>query len=224
MFEALLKSFPMAMGIAFSAAPVLAVIMLLMTNKAKINTPIFLIGWLAGIQVVGTVIILSPGIIADHGGMSDHTGTAKIVLGTILLLLIIPAFKKKSKQADTPRIPKIFNSLDNFSLAKIFFIGFAFSGLSLKNAVLAASGAAHIHTTSLIDYFETIMAVFFFSFIASFTLIIPVVIYFLMPIKMDTILLTWRNWLIKNHWNIVLTMLLVAGVLMISIGVKIHMA
>lgn len=224
MIEALLKSFPMAIGIAFSAAPVLAVIMLLMTQKAKINAPIFLVGWLVGIQVVGTLIIFSPGIIANHGGMSDNTGTAKIILGITLLLLLIPALIKKKIQGDIPRTPKIFNSFDNFGLFKIFFFGFTFSGLSLKNAVLVASGAAHIHTTNLVDYFETILAVFFFSIIASFTLILPIVIYFLMPTKMDVILLSWRNWLIQNHWNIVLTMLFAAGILLVGIGANIHLS
>ena len=224
MFEALTKSFPMAIGIALSAAPILAIIYLLMTKRAKINAPVFLLGWLAGIQVIATIIIFMPGVITPHGGISTHTGTGKIILGIILLLLAIPSHKKKLKQGDKVRVPKLFNSIDEFGVAKVFFIGFAFSALSVKNVALSASGAAHIHTTSLVDYVETLTAVFFFSLIASSTIIIPIIIYFFNPIKMESVLMTWRNWLIKNHWDIIITMLVVSGIMLISIGVKIHMA
>jgi len=120
MFEALIKSLPMAVGIALSAGPILATIMLLMTQKAKVNAPVFLAGWIIGIQVVGSIIIFMPGVIADHVGMSDETGTAKIILGIVLLLLILPSFKKKQKQGEIERVPKLFNSLDKFGPVKIF--------------------------------------------------------------------------------------------------------
>ena len=88
MFEAIIKSFPMAMGIAFSPGPILAIIMLLMTKRAKISGPVFLLGWIIGIQLVGSIIIFMPGVIASHGGMSDATGTVKIITGILLLLLV----------------------------------------------------------------------------------------------------------------------------------------
>ncbi len=222
MFEALTKSFPMAMGIALSPAPILAIIMLLMTRRAKFIAPFFLFGWLVGIQIVGTFIIFMPGVIANHGGMSDTTGTMKIILGIVLLMLIFPIHKKKKSQGEKERVPKIFNKLDGFGMLKVFLIGFVFSGLSIKNIALSASGAAHIHTTSLIDYFETLMAVFYFSLMSSFTLIIPILIYMIVPKKAEISLLLLRNWLVKHHWDIAMVMLLVSGILLFSIGMKIH--
>ena len=222
MLEALIKSFPMAMGIALSPAPILAIIMLLMTKRAKISAPLFLLGWIIGLQIVGVIIILMPGVIADHGGMSDTTGTVKIIAGIVLLLLIIPIWIKKKKQEGKERIPKLFNNLDEFGVIKVFIIGFTFSALSFKNVALSASGAAHIHTTSLIDYFETLIGVFLFSIIASFTIILPILIYFLAPNKIEILLLKWRSWLIKYNKDILMLMLLVAGIMLVSIGIKIH--
>ena len=223
MFEALIKSFPMAMGIALSPTTILAVIMLLMSSNGKLKSIAFLLGTIIGIQIIGTLIIFIPGLIADHGGLSDHTGTGKIIFGIILLILIYPIRRKKKNQRDKERLPKVFNGLDKFGVIKIFIIGFVFSALSVKNIALSASGAAHIRATSLAFYLETLLGVFFFSLIASFTIIIPIVIYFIMPLKTEQVLLNWRNWLIKNHWNIVMLMLLASGLLLLSIGVKIHM-
>jgi len=222
MLEAILKSFPMAMGIALSPGPILAIIMLLMTKRAKTSGPLFLLGMFLGIQIVGSIIIFVPGVIASHGGMSDATGTIKIIAGFVMLLLIIPIWLKKKKEGNVHRIPKIFNKLDEFGSLKVFLIGLVFSAFSVKNAALSASGAAHIHTTSLIDYFETLLGVFFFSVLSTITVIIPIVIYFLAPIKTAVLLKKWRDWLIKHHWDIVMAMLLIAGGLLISIGLRIH--
>ena len=223
MFEAIIKSFPMAMGIAFSPGPILAIIMLLMTKRARVSGSLFLLGWIVGIQIVGTIIIFMPGVIASHGGMSDTTGTVKIIVGILLLILIYPVFIKKKKQGNKERIPKIFNSIDSFGSVKVFIIGFVFSALSIKNAALTASGAAHIHTSSLIDYVETLLGVFFFSVIASFTLILPILIYFIVPHKTEVLLQKWRDWLMKHHWDIVMSMLAISGILLIYVGLKIHL-
>ena len=225
MFEALTKSFPMAMGIAFSPTSLLAIIILLMSQNGKLKSISFFFGTIIGIQIIGTLVIFIPGLIADHGGMSDHTGTGKIILGMLLLVSVYPILQKKKKQGTTERIPKVFKSLDGFSLIKIFIIGFVFSAFSIKNMALSASGAIHIRTTSTVIYYiETLLGVFLFSLLASFTIIIPIVISFLVPKKTESILLNLRDWLVRNHWNIVMFMLIISGALLLYIGVGIHMA
>ena len=214
----------MAMAITLSPGPILAIVVLLMTKKAKVNGLLFLLGWFIGIQIIASAIIFMPGVIADHGGMSDHTGTAKIILGTVLLVLILPIYLKKKKEGDKVRVPAVFNKLDGFGPVKIFIIGFVFSAVSVKNIALSASGAAHIHTTSLIDYFETLLAVFYFSIIASLTILIPIILYLSSPEKVMVELLKLRNWLVKHHWDLVMIMLFVAGVLLIGIGANIHLS
>lgn len=223
LIDALQISWPMALGIALSPGPILAVIVLLMTPQAKSSAPSFLIGWLLAILGVGTFIILLPGVVASHGGLSDTTGLVKLILGMVLLTLIFPIWKKRPKSGDLMKVPKIFQGIDNFGISKSFIAGFLSSGLSIKNFALSASGAAHIDTTSLIDYFETFIGFFLFSLIASFTLILPIILYFIAPKKMDRIGLKLKTWLIKYYTIIVISMLLVFGLLLIFIGLKIYL-
>lgn len=61
--DALTISWPMALGIALSPGPVLAIVLLLMTPQAKTSAPSFLSGWLLGILGVGTLVILLPGVV-----------------------------------------------------------------------------------------------------------------------------------------------------------------
>ena len=51
--NALTISWPIALGIALSPGPVLAVVVLLMTLQAKSSAPFFLSGWLLGILGLG---------------------------------------------------------------------------------------------------------------------------------------------------------------------------
>lgn len=223
LIDALQNSWPMALGIALSPAPVLAVIVLLMTPRAKTSAPSFLSGWLLGILGVGTFVILLPGVVASHGGLSDATGIVKILLGMILLILIFPIWKKRPRSGDPFKAPKIFQGIDNFGMTKSFIAGFLSSGLSIKILALSASGAAHIDTTSLVDYFETLIGLVLFSLVASFTLILPIIVYFLSPKKMDQIGLKLKAWLIKYYTIMIVTMLFVFGSLLVYIGLNIYL-
>jgi len=223
LIDAFHKSWPMALGIALSPGPVLAVIVLLMTPRAKSSAPSFLIGWLLGILGIGTFIILLPGVIASHGGISDTAGIVKVILGLLLLILIFPIWTNRPKSGDPIKVPKIFQGIDNFGMTKSFIAGVLSISLSIKNLALGASGAAHIDATSLIDYFETFIGLFLFSLVASFTLILPIIIYFLAPQKMQGIALKMKTWLIKYYTIIIVSMLLVFGLVLIYIGLKIYL-
>lgn len=223
LIDAFQKSWPMALGIALSPGPVLAVLVLLMTPQAKTSAPSFLSGWLLGILGVGTFVIFLPGVVASHGGLSDTTGIVKIILGIVLLILIFPIWRKRPKQGDAMRVPRIFKGIDKFGMRKSFIVGILSSGLSIKNLALSASGAAHIDATSLVDYYETLLALLFFSLLASFTLILPIIVYFLSPKKVEQIGLKFRAWINKYYTIILMTLLLIFGILLIYIGLKIHL-
>ncbi len=50
---------PSAVGVAFSPIPIIAVILMLGTPKARTNGPAFAIGWVLGLVIVSTVIVLA---------------------------------------------------------------------------------------------------------------------------------------------------------------------
>ena len=139
------------------------------------------------------------------------------------MIIIFPIWKNRPKSGDLIKIPKIFQGIDNFGMTKSFIAGFLSSGLSIKNFALAASGAAHIDATALVDYFETFIGLFLFSIIASFTLIIPIIIYFISPKKMERIGLKLKTWLIQNYTIITILMLLIFGMVLIFIGLKVYL-
>src|SRR3954451_21998008 len=54
-------------GVALSPVPIIAVVLMLATPRGRVNGPAFLGGWLVGLAVVGTVVLLA----ASGGGASS---------------------------------------------------------------------------------------------------------------------------------------------------------
>jgi Sap, sulfolipid-1-addressing protein len=51
--EAIGQPLPFAVGVALSPAPIAAVILMLITPRARANGPAFILGWIVGIAVAG---------------------------------------------------------------------------------------------------------------------------------------------------------------------------
>jgi len=83
---------PAAIGVAISPIPIIAVILMLFTPRARSNGPAFLVGWVVALLVVGGIGIL----IADKASESSGTGPgtfASLVLTVLGVLLVLLALR-----------------------------------------------------------------------------------------------------------------------------------
>ena len=48
---------PFAVGVALSPIPIVAVVLMLTTQRARVNGAVFIAGWLAGLAVVGAIAL-----------------------------------------------------------------------------------------------------------------------------------------------------------------------
>jgi len=60
MGQAIGGSLSLAVGIALSPIPIIAVALMLTNRRAKINGPAFVLGWLVGLGIVGPSSLSSP--------------------------------------------------------------------------------------------------------------------------------------------------------------------
>ena len=56
MGQAIGGSLPLAVGIALSPIPIIAVVLMLTSRRAKVNGPTFVLGWLIGLGIVGAML------------------------------------------------------------------------------------------------------------------------------------------------------------------------
>jgi hypothetical protein len=77
---------PLAVGIAISPIPIIAVILMLLSPRAKGTSLGFMIGWIAGIVVaIALFTLLSSVLPKGTGAPSPIAGVIKIILGALLL-------------------------------------------------------------------------------------------------------------------------------------------
>src|SRR4051794_38934354 len=70
MGEAVGQVLSFGVGVALSPVPIIAVVLMLATPRGRVNGPAFLAGWVVGLAVVGTVVLL-----LASGGNASQAGT-----------------------------------------------------------------------------------------------------------------------------------------------------
>ena len=79
---------PLAVAVAISPVPIIAVILMLFSARAGANGPAFLGGWVTGLLAVSVIVLAVSGIVGmGTGSAPAWVALLRIVLGILLLLL-----------------------------------------------------------------------------------------------------------------------------------------
>ena len=91
-------------GVALSPLPIIAVVLMLATPKGRANGPAFLTGWVLGIAVLGTIVLLiaSGASASEHGSPATWISIVKLVLGVLLWLLAVRQWRGRPRGGRDP--------------------------------------------------------------------------------------------------------------------------
>jgi hypothetical protein len=217
---AIAESLPMAVGVALSPVPIAAVLIMLLTARARTNGPAFLVGWVLGIGAVGLVVFLMPGLETSRGEPTRLAGFARIVLGTLLVALSVRQWSNRPPADGTVETPDLLRRLDDLGFIKAALAGFVLSGLNVKNLALTAAAAASIDA-SMLGWAGQTIAFLCFGAIASLTIAVPVVGFFVFRTRAELLFSSWKDWLLRNNMTVMALLLLVFGILILSRGLRI---
>lgn len=211
---------PMTLGIVASPSPMIAIIILLMTHRAKLNALSFILGWYTGLIVVGLIVLIIPGLAEKSTYTPSNLAWARLILGSILLIVsvfIVREIPRKGSQALPPNwLPK----LDSFGFLQSFTFGFFFAAPNIKNSSLVAAGMTSIIPFSLrLDQELFILALF--CLVASIGVLIPPLVYLLFRGNADSVFITMKKWLIMNRALILFLLLIIIGSIWVYQGVSI---
>src|SRR5689334_18883293 len=89
-----------AVGVALSPLPIVAVVLMLGTPRARANGPAFVAGWILGLVVVGAIALVAAGAAGatSGGGPADWVGVVKLVLGVALLALAARQWRRRPQE------------------------------------------------------------------------------------------------------------------------------
>jgi hypothetical protein len=217
MGEAIGQALPMAVGVAISPVPIIAVILMLVTRQARVNGPAFILGWLIGLAIIGVIVI---GIAGGAGGTSGGGPATwvlvlQLVLGALLLLVAARQFRSRPKPGEEAALPKWMGAIDAFTPGKALGAGVLLSALNPKNLLLAVGGAATIAQTG-IDTSQQAIAYVVFALIATIGVATPVVIFFVLGDRAPALLDRMKGWMGQNNAVIMTILCLIIGVKLIG--------
>lgn len=216
MGEAIGQSLSLAVGVALSPVPIIAVILMLVTPRARSNGPAFVVGWLLGLAVVGAIVLgLAGPSASDDGEPASWVSWAELALGVLLVLLAAKQWRGRPRGDEDAPAPKWMGAIDNFTPPKALGAGAALAGANPKNLLLAIGAAAAIAQTG-IDGGEQALAYAVFALVGTIGVGAPVVIFFALGDRAGPVLERLKGWMAHNNGVIMAVLLLVIGVKLIG--------
>ncbi|MEV7961019.1 GAP family protein [Oerskovia paurometabola] len=213
------QSLPIAVGVLISPMPIVAVVLMLVSRKAKANGFSFLLGWIVGIAALGSIVLLVAGAATpDASGPPAWASVVKIVLGVLLLLLAVSQWRGRPREGASPQQPRWMSAIDTFTPVKAFGLAVLLGAVNPKNLLLVVSGAAAIAAATP-ETSEQLGALAVFVVVASLGVAAPVAIYLAMGSRAATLLDGLKAWMIQNNAVIMAVLLLVLGAKMIGDGI-----
>jgi threonine/homoserine/homoserine lactone efflux protein len=206
----------LAAGVAISPVPIIALILMLFSNRAGSNSLAFLVGWLLGLTGV-SIIVLAVGLEGSDGS-SDAGGWVKVVIGLLFVLLAVRQWRSRPHDGDEPHMPKWMASIDEFTAVKAFGVAVLLSAVNPKNLGLTVAAAASIGAEGL-DVGEEAAVVAIYVVLASITLIVPVVGFLAARERMTPILDSMKAWLLVNNATVMAILFLVLGAKVLGDGI-----
>ena len=200
MGQAIGSTLPLAVGVALSPVPIIAVVLMLTSRRARSNGPAFVIGWLIGLAVIGAIVlsVAGPAGASKSGSPATWVSWVKIVLGAGLLLVAVRQFRGRPKDSDEAALPKWMASIDSMKPLPVLGLAALLGGVNPKNLLLAVSAGASIAQTGISGADQAI-AYAVFALIGTIGVGTPVVIYFAMGERSAKMLAALKDWMGRHN-------------------------
>jgi threonine/homoserine/homoserine lactone efflux protein len=219
--EAVGQVLSFGVGVSLSPIPIVGVVLMLGTPRARANGLAFLAGWIGGLLVVGTVVLLlsSGASASEQGQPADWVNSLKLVLGILLLGVAARQWRGRPRDGQTAVMPKWMQTIDTFSAPKAGGLAVLLSAVNPKNLLLLIGAAAAIAQTGASAGSQAVALAVFVA-IGTIGPGAPVAIYFAMGDRSKGILEELRSWMSQNNGAIMAVICLVIGAKLIGDGIS----
>jgi hypothetical protein len=208
-----------AVGVAISPVPIIAVTLMLFSQRARVNGPLFLLGWVVALAIVSGIVyaLADQAEAATDSTASDTIAWSKIVFGALFLLLAARNWRHRPTAGAQPEMPKWMAGIDALKPGKALGLGLLLAGINPKNLMLAAAAGAGLAQLGL-STGDAVGSLIVFVIVGSLTIAGPVVYYLLGGDSARARLDAMKNWLAMHNDAVMAVLFLVFGVDLIAKG------
>lgn len=214
--EAIGGLLPSAMAVALSPLPVVGVVLVLGTPRARASGAAFAAGWIIGLGALSVAVVLLLGSGADS---DTEAGIEwfKVVVGIVFLVLAAQQWKKRPGDGGTVEMPKWMDSIASITAPRAAVLGAGLAGANPKNLALTLAASASISEAGL-DRADTTLAILVYVVLGSITVAGSVLLYFLSPSRAARPLAAVGQFMSANSAVIMMVVLLLLGAKLLGDG------
>jgi hypothetical protein len=210
---------PFGLGIALSPIPILVVLLMLGTDRARANSLAYLAGFAAGL---GVLCVLGVLLIHHQREVAPRQTSALVSWGRLalgVLLLGLGCWRWRVPVPADPKPPAWLTAVEHFRPVQALGLGVFNSAINVKNVVLIAAAAAVIGQAYL-DPVKFISETIFLLLLGMVGIIIPILVYLVQGDQADRTIRGWKDWLLAHNTRVMAVVLILVGILLISKGLK----
>jgi threonine/homoserine/homoserine lactone efflux protein len=222
MADAIGQVLSFGVGVAVSPVPIIGVVLMLGTPRARSNGLAFIAGWIAGLAAVGTAVLLASGgaDASDQGAPADWVGVLQLVLGALVLLVAVRQWRGRPRAGEHAELPKWMQTIDAFKPGKAAAFGVLLSAVNPKNLLLTVGAAAAIAATGASGGSEA-AALAIFILVATLGVGAPVVLYLALGERSKHTLDELKSWMGAHNAAIMAVICLVIGAKLVGDGISV---
>jgi hypothetical protein len=211
-----------AVAVAISPVPIIAVILMLFSTRARVNGPMFLAGWVVAAAAVSAIayLLADAGDAATDSTAADTISLGQIAIGAFFLFVAARQWSSRPAPGTQPDMPKWMAGIDSFSPGKSFTLALLLAGVNPKNLLLSAGAGAALAKVGPTSS-EAVVAWIVYIVLASITIAGPVVYYLLGGDRAKATLDEMKEWLATHNAAVMTVLFLVFGVKLIAEGLPV---
>ena len=204
---------------AISPVPIVAVTLMLFSQRARANGPAFLVGWVVALVIVSGVayILADNADAATDGTAADTIAWGKIGFGVLFLLLAVRTWRHRPAPGAQHELPKWMAGIDVLKPGRALGLGLLLAGVNPKNLLLTAAAGAGLAELGL-STGDAVGSLIVFVCIGSVTIGAPVVYYLFGGAGATARLVELKNWLAMHNDAVMVILFLVLGSKLIADG------
>jgi hypothetical protein len=221
MGAAIAEVVPVAIGLMLvNPLPVMAIILLLFSPRARSTAPAFVSGWIIGLLVVFGLFlfVLAPEkLVGSEREPSALSFIVRLVLGLVLLILALQRWRGRPQAGEEQALPSWMAMLEQASPLVSLGLGALMSGLNPKNLAFTINAVVIIAQADLTTG-QKVVPVIVFVLLASLGVATPLLWYAVAQESASATLAEWRIWLTANYATLMAIVFLLFGLILVSQG------
>ena len=211
---------PSAFAVALSPIPIVAIVLVLGSPKARIAGPAFALGWIAGLLAVSVIVLLVVGAGGDSDNDDPGVSWLKVAIGILFLVMAAKQWKGRPKDGQEPDVPKWMANIGTATPSRAAVLGAALSAVNPKNLALTLAAAASIAEAGL-DEADEAIAVAVFVVLGSVTVAGAVLFYLVAGQRAARPLDSIKRFMFDNNAVIMMVVLLLLGAKLLGDGLAV---